>query len=444
MNSECGNVWGYEDAGGGGPTGDVDWSWDYHLMINAFRRHPKCCGWLYTEHHDVINEWNGYYRYDRSRKFTGIPELLQGMTLNDLHSPFYLAAGRQLCRDVKPGETIQVPLYASFLTDKSVGSELTLRIKLFGWDTFGRKETYRRQIRSVPYEPWMSTELEPIEITMPRKPAVAVLGLALEDASGNVLHRNFTTYRASDGPLPREETSRRRKVVRFAPDTFEKADWSLKQWNVLDGLKVNGAGSGYFEYRLPWPVDMKAAEITEASLLIELSAKRLNGKDRQGAKELAGDFMLGQGTHDPGRSPNSYPMTDETPFPSVVTVRVADAVIGVAGLKDDPADHRGILSWHSQPRRQSVSSDPDHRNSFRLFKGGSLHEAGSYGYLVDMQIHAEALLKAEEEGQIRIRFEVDDWISGGLAIYGERFGRYLLDPTLTFMVKQLPSESPES
>ena len=50
LNSECGNVWGYE-----GSTGDVDWSWDYHIMMNEFRKHPKIAGWLYTEHHDVIN-----------------------------------------------------------------------------------------------------------------------------------------------------------------------------------------------------------------------------------------------------------------------------------------------------------------------------------------------------------------------------------------------------
>ena len=55
LNSECGNVWGYE-----GSTGDVDWSFDYHAMMDEFRRHPKVAGWLYTEHHDVINEWNGY------------------------------------------------------------------------------------------------------------------------------------------------------------------------------------------------------------------------------------------------------------------------------------------------------------------------------------------------------------------------------------------------
>jgi hypothetical protein len=36
LNSEFGNVWGYE-----GSTGDVDWSWDYHRAINAFRRNPS-------------------------------------------------------------------------------------------------------------------------------------------------------------------------------------------------------------------------------------------------------------------------------------------------------------------------------------------------------------------------------------------------------------------
>jgi hypothetical protein len=83
LNSECGNVWGYE-----GSTGDVDWTWDYHIMMNEFQKHPKMAGWLYTEHHDVINEWNGYYRYDRSEKQTGLEEILPGMSLRDLHSDF--------------------------------------------------------------------------------------------------------------------------------------------------------------------------------------------------------------------------------------------------------------------------------------------------------------------------------------------------------------------
>ena len=62
-------------------------------MMNEFRRHPKVCGWLYTEHHDVINEWNGYVRADRSEKDTGLGDLVPGMTLRDWHAPFYVAIG---------------------------------------------------------------------------------------------------------------------------------------------------------------------------------------------------------------------------------------------------------------------------------------------------------------------------------------------------------------
>ncbi len=66
INAECGNVWGYD-----GSTGDCDWSYDYHRMLNTFRKTPEISGWLYTEHHDVINEWNGYWRFDRTNKYTG-------------------------------------------------------------------------------------------------------------------------------------------------------------------------------------------------------------------------------------------------------------------------------------------------------------------------------------------------------------------------------------
>ncbi len=86
FNSECGNVWGYT-----GSTGDVDWSWDYHIMMNELRMHPKVAGWLYTEHHDVINEWNGYYKFNRTNKYTGLEHIVPGMTLNDLHSEMYIA-----------------------------------------------------------------------------------------------------------------------------------------------------------------------------------------------------------------------------------------------------------------------------------------------------------------------------------------------------------------
>ncbi len=416
FNSECGNVWGYE-----GSTGDVDWSWDYHIMMNEFRRQPKIGGWLYTEHHDVINEWNGYYRYDRSEKFTGMDTLAPGMDLTDLHSPFYISTGDQLCREVKPGATVEVPLFASFITDRHPGQRLVLHSELYGWDTLGQRESYNKTSQAIAFTPWMAKELPPMMVNMPKKPALTVLALSLENDAGLVLHRNFTTFLVTSGPAPRTETVKSRgsdqRVVRFAPHSFKDAKWSLKQWNVLDGLKVNGAGHGYFEYRLPWPEGLDAKKLAGASFIMEASAKQLFGKDREGVKVEEGDFMLGKGTHDPSKLPNSYPMTDTVAFPGQVRVRVNGIVVGTFTLPDDPADHRGILSWHSQPHDKK------------------LREAGSYGYLVQATLTSEALEAAAKSKEIVLRLEVDSALPGGLAIYGERFGRYPLDPTLVFTLK---------
>jgi glycosyl hydrolase family 2 len=416
INSEFGNVWGYE-----GSTGDVDWSWDYHRAVNAFRRHPKIAGWLYTEHHDVINEWNGYWRYDRSNKVTGLDELVEGMSLQDLHAPLYIAVGEELSQVVRPGQQVRVPLYASFLSgSEAYGDSLQLRAQLYGWNTLGHKKVYSEMTRGVPYRPWMTRALDPLEVTMPDEPAVALLAVRLEDATGRVLQRNFTTF-VVEGEAPEEvrlESGKRARLLPFDPARFSAAEWSLKQWNVLDGLKVNGAGSGFFEYRVAWPRGLDPADLDAVAFVAEVSSKQLLGKDREGAGRVAGDFMRGEGTFDPGLNPNAYPMTDETPFPSAVTVRVNGVVAGRQRLSDDPADHRGILSWHYQKR--------DRR----------LREAGSYGELLEVAVPGEAVERARAAGQLIIRLEVDVALPGGLAIYGRRFGRYPLDPTVVFVQRR--------
>jgi predicted transcriptional regulator len=179
---------------------------------------------------------------------------------------------------------------------------------------------------------------------------------------------------------------------------------------VLDGLKVDGAGSGYFEYTVPWPAKLSTGQVKSVMLVFEASAKVLRGKDVEGANEMpGGDYMLGKGTADPSRNRNAYPMTGLKTFPSYVKISVNGTAVGSAYLPDDPADHRGVLSWFSQPHNKLLS------------------EAGSYGYLVKAIIPVSALT----EGQpVRIRLEVPAGMNGGLAIYGKAFGRYPLDPTL--------------
>ena len=349
--------------------------------------------------------------------------LHEGMTLRDLHSAFYVAVGTpaELSRSVKAGETLDVALWASFLTGRRVGGDaLVLRGRLQSWDTLGRRQSTPLARRSVAYRPWMSEALPPLSVQMPKEPGVAVLAVELTDHAGVVLHRNFTTF-VVEGAR-RDEVAladgRRAHVARIDPARFSSARWSLKQWNVLDGLKVNGAGSGHFEYRLPWPAGLKLSEVATAAFLVEASAKKLHGKDREDAAEMQGDYMRGLGTLDPSRNPNAYPMTDGVRFPSAVTVRVNGVVAGRHELADDPADHRGILSWHAQ------------------LKDRRLREAGSYGYLIEVEVPRAALERAAASGALEIRLEVDAALPGGLAVYGARFGRYPVDPTMVFVRNQ--------
>jgi hypothetical protein len=414
LNSEFGNVWGYE-----GSTGDVDWSWDYHRALDAFRRNPKIAGWLYTELHDVINEWNGYVRFDRTSKETGFGALVDGMTLQDLHAPLYIAIGDSaLARSAKPGEQVEVPLHASFNTGSTaLPDSLTLRFELAGWNALGERKTWGTTSRRIPYHPWMSEPLAPLSIAMPDEPAVAVLAVRLEDATGSVLQHNFTTF-VVEGSLPDSITladGRHAVVSRVPVSRVHASAWSVKQWAVMDSLKMDGAGSGYFEYAIPFPKNLKASKIAEATFLVEASAKRLNGKDRDSTASDNGDYMRGGGLHDRSRNPNSYPMTSEDKYPSAVTVSFNGHVAGRVELTDDPADSRGVLSWYAQPH------------------DGHLHEAGSYGQLVRVPIPADAVAEAERTGTMIVRMEVGDALPGGLAIYGAKFGRYPVEPTIVWV-----------
>jgi hypothetical protein len=398
FNSECGNVWGYE-----GSTGDVDWSWDYHIMMNEFRRHPKVAGWLYTEHHDVINEWNGYWRFDRTDKATGMDEIMEGMSLNDMHSDFYLSTGNEICKTVQGGEEVKVPLTLSSMTGKELKGDLTISYELSTTNYIGGETQSSSASINVAYTPWMQKELEPLSIQVPDVAGLATLKLKLSDQSGTVLHRNFMHFE-----IISHEELKGVSVLSVPAVNFSKAEWSKKQWNVLDGLKVNGTGEGYFEYTIPISEDISGKRFKNAYFLIEVAAKELFVKD-QYDYESGQDFMKGS-TVAPSANPNSYPMTDEILFPSDISVLMDGEKVFATQLQDDPADHRGVLSWHHQ------------------LKDRKLREAGSYGYLMKVPLKKSMLKEAFEKGKLVVRLQTKG--EGGLAVYGSQFGRYPVDPSL--------------
>lgn len=372
MNTECGNVWGYR-----GSTGDCDFTWDYHLMMNAFRRHLKCGGWLYTEHHDVCNEWNGYVRFDRTWKETGLEELA-GMTLADFHRPAFIyfagKEGHEIGEVVPAGSTLKLPVGVSFTTDAYADKKLELFV---AGEKVGAAATGKS---------WQCETLWEVELKFPAEPACGVKPFVLT-ADGKEIARNFWSY-STVAP----------EAMMIRPT---KSEWSEGTAEVLDGLKLNGFGQGYFEYEFALPT----ATRSNGKLLFraELSSKRKNGKDRpEGAPNTDIDYMLGGGNHDRSRSPNSYPQTSVSKFPANLKVYVNGACVKKQVLPDDPADHRGILSWLAQPF------------------DGKLREAGSYGYLVEVPIPSDAM----KEDKVMVRLESDH----GLAVYGPRFGRYPFGP----------------
>ena len=395
FNSECGNVWGYN-----GSTGDCDWSWDYHMMINAFRRRLQCTGWLYTEHHDVINEWNGYVRFDRTPKYTGIEELFPGSKLSDWHADAYLPLDTELCRAFKAGDTWQMPVDVSLTTDKYAGHKLAVSYRIRAFNAKGKF------IDGLPVDAgtftaaaWQNGRVLDVPVKLPDETACGVICFSLVDGT-TVIGRNFACF-VTRGAAAAD-------TVTVPAGAFAKAEWSQKQWNILDGLKACGAGKGFFDYVFDVPA---TAAGKPATFRAEVSAKRLNMKDSadldKGVKDL--DCMLGGGFADRSKNPNSYPMTTDDKWPSTVLVYANGELIKSVTLADDPADHRGILSWFAQPRDRQ------------------LREAGSYGWLVEAEIPAAVVAKGN--GKVTIRLATE---KNGLAVYGAQFGRYPFDPSLSF------------
>jgi len=208
------------------------------------------------------------------------------------------------------------------------------------------------------------------------------------------------------------------EVIALNPKSFSNSSWSKKNWQIFDGKKINGTGSGFFEYEFSLPEKFNNNKFKKTYFIIEASAKELFDKDKEGKDYIdAGiDYMKGSKVS-PSKNPNSYPMTDSKKFPSKIQIFINGKKKNELILIDDPADHRGILSWHHQKR--SETSEPP-----------SLNEAGSYGYLIKIPVSKIEFDNAIKRGKISIRLKTED--GGGIAIYGDSFGRYPINPSLVF------------
>ena len=316
------------------------------------------------------------------------------MTLADFHGEAALTflgrRGYETGEIVRPGATVTIPVGVSFITDEYAGKNLTLAKRAWWYDGTGKKRASGVETSAASFvaKSWQCEKLWDADFAVPEGPACGCVVFDLM-ADGRRIARNFWSFStvAPDAAMPKPKAS----------------EWSEGTAEVLGGLKLNGFGKGWFEYEF-------AAPPQGGTFRAELSSKRLNWKNRkEPGREI--DYVTGKRSAERSRNPNSYPQTSVDKFPANLTVRVGGKVALECVLPDDPADHRGILSWLAQPHDKM------------------LREAGSYGWLVEVKVPPEAV----KDGKATIRLESD----AGLAVYGPRFGRYPLGPAIDFNAENL-------
>lgn len=399
MNSECGNVWGIEHS-----AGDSDLAWHYHYMLNEFRRHDKMCGFVFTEFRDVTNEFNGYYRLDGTEKDFGYGEFVPGMTLADLHASDFIVIDAPPSQTVAAGAKVSVPLLRSSFSDRYHGRTLQLAWELWH-DDLGVRVVADRGERAVAWEDYGVAELAPLEIAMPKQDAVAVLALRLVAEGGETVSRNFVAFDVrGDGSVP--ESNGGIRTVSVPVGGFSQQTFAV-QWEAIQGAKVSGAGAGAFAYEVRLPEREELALIGDIEIAFEAGAKRVLARNLEGVKtsDHGIGYMHGASAY-VEYNPNTYYMTDEMRHESKVTVCIDGEPVGSVHLPDDPADARGVLSWHYQP--------VDNR----------LDEAGSYGYLCRIKVPGRIAAKLDRNRRFRLELRAGE---GGLALYGRNAGRHPLD-----------------
>lgn len=388
MNSECGLVWGVD-----GSAGDSDLAWQYHYMLNEYRLHEKICGFVFTEFHDVVNEFNGYYRIDDTDKDFGYQAFCRGMSISDLHSADFVAINMPPVLTASAGQKLEVPIVMSSFSDKHHGKSCSLSWELWYDGACGRV-TCEIGNEALPVFGYGTTELSPITVTMPDENAVAVLSLYLKDENGNVISRNFTAFdvqaELKEGQLE-------------VPVCEGKSSGFTDVWHAMQDEKLCLGGSGEVTYDVTLPKTSKP--VNEIVIHAELSSKRVLEKDKseRGANKQDADFMRGY-LVDRGGFDNSYWMTDESRLPSDVEVLVNGEAVAELRLENDWCDARGVLSWHRQSNDRK------------------LDEAGSYGEDKHIVIPSRLLRDIEKAGRLNLTFRVKG--EGGLAIYGRNCGRY--------------------
>ena len=384
MNSEYGGI--------SAAMGDMDISWCFKYLTTELRRHARICGYVYTELTDVEWEHNGFVKYDRSRKGFGYEDFVPDMTVADLNAPHFVGLDCPPCQTLVPGAVFAAPLFVSAWGPPLERAAVKWEVQLT--DRMGRTAPVTagtRPVRPVRFD--VAVDPEPLSFRVGSREGLATVALRLVDETGACLHRNYVNLEIAQGPAARASPTEQGVLVRFAPHTYRRSGWPLPVV-APNGSKVAGQGAGFLEYAIDIPPSVALDQLTRVDFICEL-----------GARASMTEKLSWPPRH--GRQPT--PQTMEKRFPAVVDVRMAGIKVAAVALPDDPADARGVLSHYYG------------------------HEPGSYGYLHTCTVQGPELQAVMARVNARrLTLRLDSAAARGFSLYGERAGRYPVDPVLVF------------
>ena len=393
MNSECGNVWGIT-----GNAGDSDISWQYKYMMNEFRLHDRLCGFVFTEFHDVVNEFNGYYKINNGDKDFGYD--LYGMTLRDLHSQDYLGCDFSPMTTVRPGDAVKIPLFGSSFTDLHHGKLLKVCWQLTCQDPLDGDFAADAGELNIVWSGYGTFPAGSIDLTVPDHDGLAVLSFALYAEEEKIMQNGILF----------DITGGRKDALVLAPADFS-GDFDITIPTAMG--KVSGLSKGSFSARIKTADIPGFADADDLRLTFEASTREPmthDYPDNTSSARIDLNYMLGYRC-DPGANRNSFPQTDAVKWDGMLEISIDGYSCGKVYLADDPADSRGAFSHHYQP------------------VDNLLEEAGSYGTLCDLWIPSELLLKLRQQESFTLTFTMKD--EAGLSLYSRTSGRYGLGIVLT-------------
>ena len=390
-----------------GRGADLDVSWPLRTLITQMRRHEKNQGYVYRMLSDVEGEHTGVLNYDRSEKQFGYKAFFPKMTLADLQGDDFVGFDSPPVIEAVPGSEVTLPIFISHFSTRRESPKL--RWWLAGMDNLGRKVKTAPQIVSANWHPYRTTFQRVLRIDIPKnRRFVGAICLELLDFRGVRIAANYVNVLARDAhestenktrlPSPRVQVIDSRTVaLRFKPGDYSRFTSKNGPREGQRSDKVFAYGPCRIEYRLHIPQFVIDAVPDRIQVLTEVGTK---------AKDERLDWPTG---HIPVAA--HYPQTQDSKHSGTLNILLAGKPLWQFRLPDDPADSRGVLSHHGR------------------------YHLGSYGYLIKKEVnlvkHPTIPTRLRVEPVMSITFEVPAGPqAAGLSIYGERLGRFPIDPTL--------------